>query len=145
MKAHILTSEKDTQTLANELAKMNLTGSIWLSGDLGAGKTTLTRYLLQAMGHQGAVKSPTFTLVEPYRIAQADGTVKPVYHADLYRLNDPEELEFIGFYEYQDEPNSLVIIEWASRAQGYLTPPQRGIDIKRLDDDKREVTLSFAK
>ena len=140
----ILNNETDTKAFAQQLADMNLTGSVWLSGDLGAGKTTLTRYWLQAMGHTGAVKSPTYTLVEPYQIPTKTG-IKPVYHADLYRLNDPEELEFIGFYEYQDEPNSLVIIEWASRAQGYLTPPQLVIDIKRLDDDKREVTLSFAK
>ena len=142
-KTILLKSETDTQALAKELAEMNLTGSVWLSGDLGAGKTTLTRYWLQAMGHTGAVKSPTFTLVEPYRITQDDGTIKPVYHADLYRLNDPEELEFIGFYEYQDEPNSLVIIEWASRAADYLTPPNASIDIKRLDDEQREVTISF--
>lgn len=139
-----LTSEIDTQALAKKLAQMNLTGSVWLSGDLGAGKTTLTRYWLQAMGHTGAVKSPTFTLVEPYQIVQADGSIKPVYHADLYRLTDPEELEFIGFYEYQDEPNSLVIIEWASRAEGYLTKPNVNIAIKRLDDETREVTLTFA-
>ena len=143
-KTILLKSETDTQALAKELAEMNLTGSVWLSGDLGAGKTTLTRYWLQAMGHTGAVKSPTFTLVEPYRITQDDGTIKPVYHADLYRLNDPEELEFIGFYEYQDEPNSLVIIEWASRVAGYLTPPNAILDIKRLDDEQREVTISFA-
>ncbi len=143
-KTILLKSETDTQALAKELAEMNLTGSVWLSGDLGAGKTTLTRYWLQAMGHTGAVKSPTFTLVEPYRITQDDGTIKPVYHADLYRLNDPEELEFIGFYEYQDEQNSLVIIEWASRAAGYLMPPNATLDIKRLDDEQREVTISFA-
>lgn len=141
MKKITLKSETDTQALANELANMNLTGSVWLSGDLGAGKTTLTRYWLQAMGHNGAVKSPTFTLVEPYRITQTDGMVKPVYHADLYRLNDPEELEFIGFYEYQDDPNSLVIIEWASRAEGYLTKPNVTIDIKRLENDDRLVEI----
>lgn len=143
MKKIILKSETDTQALAKQLANMNLTGSVWLSGDLGAGKTTLTRYWLQAMGHTGAVKSPTFTLVEPYQIPQADGTIKPVYHADLYRLNDPEELELMGFYEYFDEPQALVIIEWASRAEGYLTKPNLTIDIKRLENDEREVTLNF--
>ena len=135
-----LNNEEDTKNLAEILSKNFTAGVIYLIGDLGAGKTTLTRYWLQAMGHKGAVKSPTYTLVEPYNIQSKD-----IFHFDLYRLNDPEELEFIGFYEYQDEPNSLVIIEWASRAQGYLTPPQLVIDIKRLDDDKREVTLSFAK
>ncbi|ADG61171.1 tRNA (adenosine(37)-N6)-threonylcarbamoyltransferase complex ATPase subunit type 1 TsaE [Moraxella catarrhalis] len=135
-----LHSEADTQALAETLAQMNLLGSVWLSGDLGAGKTTLVRYWLQAMGHQGAVKSPTYTLVEPYQI-NLQGRLKPVYHADLYRLNDPEELDFIGFYEYFDEPNSLVIIEWASRASQVLPKPDYHIDIIRQLDDKRVVTL----
>lgn len=135
-----LHSEADTQALAETLAQMNLSGSVWLSGDLGAGKTTLVRYWLQAMGHKGAVKSPTYTLVEPYQI-NLQGRLKPVYHADLYRLNDPEELDFIGFYEYFDEPNSLVIIEWASRASQVLPKPDYHIDIIRQLDDKRVVTL----
>ncbi|MFB6349749.1 tRNA (adenosine(37)-N6)-threonylcarbamoyltransferase complex ATPase subunit type 1 TsaE [Moraxella sp. ZJ142] len=137
-----LASEADTQALAHTLAQMNLTGSVWLSGDLGAGKTTLVRYWLQAMGHQGAVKSPTYTLVEPYRIAGAGGEPRSVYHADLYRLNDAEELDFIGFFEYFDEPNSLVIIEWASRAEQVLPPPDYRIDIVRCDDDSRRVQLT---
>lgn len=131
-------NEADTQAFAAKLAQMNLTGSVWLSGDLGAGKTTLTRHWLQAMGHAGAVKSPTYTLVEPYHIDTPDG-IKPVYHADLYRLNDPEELDFIGFHEYFDEPNSLVIIEWASRAEEILPKPDYRIDIMRHADDSREL------
>jgi tRNA threonylcarbamoyladenosine biosynthesis protein TsaE len=139
----ILKTESDTQALAQQLAEMNLSGSVWLSGDLGAGKTTLTRYWLQAMGHNGVVKSPTFTLVEPYQIAQSDGNVKPVYHADLYRLQDPEELELMGFYEYFDEPNVLVIIEWASRAEDYLPKPNVLIEIKHLENDDRQVCLQL--
>ena len=139
----ILKTESDTQALAQQLAEMILSGSVWLSGDLGAGKTTLTRYWLQAMGHNGVVKSPTFTLVEPYQIAQSDGNVKPVYHADLYRLQDPEELELMGFYEYFDEPNVLVIIEWASRAESYLPKPNVLIEIKRLENDDRQVCLQI--
>lgn len=131
----ILRSEEDTQRLAEQLAALPLTGSVWLAGDLGAGKTTLTRYWLQALGHKGAVKSPTYTLVEPYSIQQGDGITKPVYHADLYRLQDPEELSFIGFDEYLDEPNALVIIEWASRADGYLPPPTLFIDMTQIDNN----------
>ena len=110
-----LHSETDTQLVAQQLATLPIEGSVWLSGDLGAGKTTLTRYWLQALGHKGAVKSPTYTLVEPYSIEQSNGTIKPVYHADLYRLQDPEELSFIGFDEYLDEPNALAIIETTRR------------------------------
>ena len=143
----ILNSVQDTQLLAEQLAALPLTGSVWLSGDLGAGKTTLTRYWLQALGHTGAVKSPTYTLVEPYSIEQSNGIVKSVYHADLYRLQDPEELSFIGFDEYLDEPEALVIIEWASRADGYLPSPTLFIDMTQVEsDDKeaRQVTLCLS-
>ena len=150
VKTLILYSEDDTQRLAAQLATLPLSGSVWLAGDLGAGKTTLTRYWLQALGHTGAVKSPTYTLVEPYSIEQNDGSIKPVYHADLYRLQDPEELSFIGFDEYLDEPNALVIIEWASRADSYLPPPTLFIDMTQAngdDNDKeaRQVELRLSK
>ena len=145
-----LYTEADTQRLAAQLAALPLTGSVWLAGDLGAGKTTLTRYWLQALGHAGAVKSPTYTLVEPYSIEQTDGSVKPVYHADLYRLQDPEELSFIGFDEYLDEPNALVVIEWASRADSYLPPPTLFIDMTQAtstdnDSELRQVKLRLSK
>lgn len=133
----ILKDETDTQRLANALAKTNPTGSLWLSGDLGVGKTTFTRYLLRALGHTGAVKSPTYTLVEPYNIKG-----KPVYHADLYRLNDPEELDFIGFFEYFDETDSLIIIEWASRAETVLPKPDITINITRQADESRVVEIT---
>ena len=150
VKTLMLYSEDDTQRLAEQLAALPLSGSVWLAGDLGAGKTTLTRYWLQALGHTGAVKSPTYTLVEPYSIEQNDGSSKPVYHADLYRLQDPEELSFIGFDEYLDVPNALVIIEWASRADNYLPPPTMFIDMTQSnssDNDKeaRQVELRLSK
>lgn len=150
LKTLILNSEQDTQSLAEQLATLPLTGSVWLAGDLGAGKTTLTRYWLQALGHTGAVKSPTYTLVEPYSIQRKDGSIKPVYHADLYRLQDPEELSFIGFDEYLDEPEVLVIIEWASRADSHLPPPTLFIDMTQSvsddnDTEARQVQLRLSK
>lgn len=150
LKTLILNSEQDTQSLAEQLSTLALTGSVWLAGDLGAGKTTLTRYWLQALGHTGAVKSPTYTLVEPYSIQKSDGSIKPVYHADLYRLQDPEELSFIGFDEYLDEPEALVIIEWASRADSYLPPPTLFIDMTQSvsddnDTEVRQVQLRLSK
>lgn len=136
----ILKSEADTEALAQQLAKANITGSVWLSGDLGAGKTTLTRYWLKALGHQGSVKSPTYTLVEPYELAESNNAlIERVYHADLYRLQDPEELSFIGFEEYLEDDKALVIIEWASRAEDYLPPPTMTLDITVTTQEGEQI------
>ena len=93
-------------------------GAVHITGDLGAGKTTLCRGVLRAMGHTGAVKSPTFTLVEPYEIEYL-GKSRDVYHFDLYRLSDPGELDYVGVDEYF-RPDSLCLIEWPEKATGFL-------------------------
>lgn len=117
-----LTSEKEMLGLGAMLACfLRGEGVIHLSGGLGAGKTTLCRGILRAMGHLGAVKSPTFTLVEPYQISGSE-----VYHFDLYRLADPSELDYIGIDEYFGK-NKLCLIEWPEIAIGYL--PQHDLDI----------------
>ncbi len=87
---------------------------VFLHGQLGAGKTTLVRGILRAAGHKGAVKSPTYTLVEEYDIAS-----KKIFHFDLYRLEDPEELEMIGIRDYFEE-DCLLFIEWPERGQDFL-------------------------
>ncbi|MBZ5486607.1 tRNA (adenosine(37)-N6)-threonylcarbamoyltransferase complex ATPase subunit type 1 TsaE [Halomonas aquamarina] len=110
-------------------------GRVYLEGDLGAGKTTLTRGILRAYGHEGAVKSPTYTLVEPYELGQ-----QRIYHLDLYRLADPEELEFIGGREVLSD-EAVCIIEWPSRGEGWLPAPDLRLSLAVAEVGRR-LTLS---
>lgn len=126
-----LTTEQELATFGARLADLACErGLVTLRGDLGAGKTTLVRGLLQAAGHSGAVKSPTFSLVEPYEINGCR-----IFHFDLYRLQDPEELEYIGIRDYLDE-SALCLVEWPEKAGSLLPVADINIMIRKVNEGR---------
>jgi tRNA threonylcarbamoyladenosine biosynthesis protein TsaE len=136
---YLLKDEQATIEIGTELAKIIKQQSkglvVYLYGDLGAGKTTLTRGFVRGMGHQGKVKSPTYTLVEPYDLDDWQ-----VYHFDLYRLADPEELEYMGIRDYFND-NCCSFIEWPEKGAGFIVKADLHINLA-YSSEQREIELT---
>ncbi|WP_295437473.1 tRNA (adenosine(37)-N6)-threonylcarbamoyltransferase complex ATPase subunit type 1 TsaE [uncultured Thiodictyon sp.] len=133
----ILLPDADSQTAFGARLAVALPAQfvIYLHGDLGTGKTTLARGILRGLGHQGAARSPTYTLIEPYEIGP-----RRVYHLDLYRLADPEELEYLGLRDLLGDA-ALWLVEWPERGAGLLPAADLSVGIEYLSEG-RKLTLS---
>lgn len=131
-------SEDATQALATQWARSKAIGNafIALHGDLGAGKTTLVRHLLKALGVQGRIKSPTYAVVEPYELPNLN-----VWHFDFYRFADPREWEDAGFRDIFASPG-LKLAEWPEKAATMLPVADMDVHLHTLDDGARQVTLT---
>lgn len=129
-----LADEQATEQLGRDLAAVvkasGQGATVFLEGNLGMGKTTLSRGFMRGLGHKGAVKSPTYTLVEPY-----EHLVPRSYHFDLYRLGDAEELEYMGIRDYFDGQDAC-LIEWAERGAGVLPEPDLVVVLSREGDGR---------
>tara|TARA_B100000029_G_scaffold514060_1_gene615498 strand:- start:112 stop:564 length:453 start_codon:yes stop_codon:yes gene_type:complete len=131
-----LTNEAETIKVGAKVASCLQGGEvIYLKGELGTGKTTLVRGVLNGLGHTGNVKSPTFTIVEPYSINNY-----VIYHFDLYRLDDPEELESLGIRDYCDG-QSICFFEWPEKGGNLLPNADIKLELTYLDNT-REIEFT---
>lgn len=136
-------SAEETMQFAEKLAKVLGKGAVLLlHGDLGAGKTHFVKGFVKGIGSKSVVTSPTFTLLNIYD----DGKL-PIYHFDMYRLSSKEEAEEIGFNEYFDANNSngIVLVEWPEKVEGLINCPHINVQIKKLDENKREIIVGGGK
>lgn len=126
-------SPEDTAALAARLAAMCPPGmTVHLHGDLGAGKSTFARAFLQALGVRGAIKSPTYTLIETYALADGLDAV----HMDLYRIADPDEVDYLSLDDY-DGRSRVMLMEWPERGEGHIPPADLRIDLAGEGDVRR--------
>ena len=132
-----LPDEAATVAAGSAIGRALTSGAVvFLVGELGAGKTTFTRGVLRALGHAGSVKSPTYTLCEPYDLADSG----QFCHLDLYRLSDPEELEFLGIRDYIAS-GAMLFIEWPSKGEGWLPTPDLQVALVYFNNG-RELTIT---
>lgn len=134
-------SAADTEKLAAEITQEFKTGTlVALKGELGAGKTTFAQGLGKLLG-VGRMTSPTYTLIREYPVDDKKWPFSRLYHIDLYRLSSKAEILDLGLNEIWFDPKNLILIEWPEKIEEYLPKPHLTVDIKKLEGEKREITI----
>jgi len=140
----ITNSTEETEQLARKIAEKIKPGDVLaLYGDLGAGKTTFTKFLVKALGFENKVQSPTFVLARVYETSSNEDSsrLNKINHLDLYRLRDKKDVENFGIKEYFDQPNSITIIEWPEMAENYLPKETIKVIFTELGENKRKINV----
>lgn len=142
MKKIIITTEEQTAKLANQIAKALKGGEVLaLSGDLGAGKTTFTQYLSKALGVKQHVNSPTFVIMKIYKTSKHP--MQHLVHLDAYRLDNEEEVNYLGLDDYINQPHAIVVMEWAEKLKKYLKTKKKVKYLNfALKGEERIITIS---
>ncbi|MFH0857689.1 MAG: tRNA (adenosine(37)-N6)-threonylcarbamoyltransferase complex ATPase subunit type 1 TsaE [Candidatus Magasanikbacteria bacterium] len=136
-------SEEETKAIGKTITEtLNGGDIVTLVGDLGAGKTTFTKGLAEGLGITDTITSPTFTLMNVYKLPQAKNNIHTLVHIDTYRLEDEEELKDIGVEDYLGEPNTLVLIEWPEKLQTLLKDKNiLTITLEHQKDNERKIQI----
>jgi tRNA threonylcarbamoyladenosine biosynthesis protein TsaE len=136
---HVIRTEQETKKLAGEFAQKLRGGEVvFLNGDLGSGKTTFVRGVAQSLGFHEPVRSPSFTLVNRYKVSS--GGINEIVHVDLYRLKTPDELRALALDEEIGRNDAIVFVEWPQNAQGLLGESTYSIDFV-INGDSRAITI----
>jgi len=140
---HITHSTEETRALGATLARDILSGSVLaLRGDLGAGKTTFVQGLLEELGAEKPFVSPTFVIMKEYDLAAPTTTgIARVYHVDAYRIDDPADMEKLGFDEWCADPEGLVLVEWPEKIANLLPENTKTVSLRWLSDTDREIVI----
>lgn len=138
----ITSSEKQTREFAANFAKKLKGGEVLvLTGDLGGGKTTFTRGLAEGLHLEGAVTSPTFVILQIYKPKLRAKKKLTLYHFDLYRIKTANELFNLGFEDFLNDKNAVIVLEWGEKFLGTLPPETKQIIFKNLGGEKREINI----
>ncbi len=140
---HITHSAEETRLLGAETARKTKPGSvITLRGDLGAGKTTFAQGFLEALGADGSYVSPTFVIMKEYDLVNpSESGIRRVYHVDAYRLETPEAIARIGWEEWCDDPEGIVLVEWPEKIAGIVPVSATSVSLCWISDTDREIVI----